>query len=131
MAAEIPDIEKIVSKYLRSVSDLRVVAHPPEDKTIPWVMVTMYDAPSRSSGDHVIDFHVQLDCYAGGSGGLPEATAIMREARAKLSDIDKATHEDAVINSVRVYGSQRVMDTKLDPARDRYVVDATIVGHAV
>lgn len=129
----VPDIEKAIAKYLRDTTSARVVAHPPgdEDRDTSWVMYTLISSPreARSSVDRVIHFRVQFDCYAGAEGGLPEARGLMAEVRGAMCDMPLEDHEEVVVTYVRPQGGQRLMDTAMEPARDRYTFDTVVTAH--
>lgn len=132
-----PDGEKLVSDFLRDHPDLaelgaRVVSKTPPDRATPWVRVTQLDAgqATRDPSDHLVEFFLQLDCYAGADGGKPQASLLTRTARAALQTIAQASHADAVVTGCRISGAARVPDTDFEPARERFVLTATVWAHA-
>lgn len=138
--ALIPDAEKVVSNYLREHEAVaaacpRIVATMPGESTggtsSAWVRVIELagSAQSDSKADHLITFLLQFDCYAGATGGQPEAKLIARTVRAALNDMP-GTHEGGVVTSARIVGWRRLPDTDLEPARERVIVTATVVMHA-
>lgn len=137
----IPDMEQIVSTYLRAdaavaaiVGD-RVGAEPPSDTDEPWVRVTQIADPAvdGSVPDHLIAYMVQFDCYAGNRrvGGHKEASQLTRTVRSALVEMNLATHTGAVVSGVAVQGAARVPDTEFEPARQRFPLTVTIYAHAV
>jgi hypothetical protein len=138
--ALIPDAEKVVSRYLREHEDVtavcpRIVATMPGTGTggtdTAWVRVLELAGPSQSDSkaDHLVTFLLQIDCYAGRTGGQPEAKLIARTVRAALNDMP-GSHDGAVVTAVRNAGWRRVPDTDFEPARERVIVTATAVMHS-
>jgi hypothetical protein len=131
--ATVPDIEKIVSNILRTHADIvalnaRVVGKTPDDKSTPWVRVTELDSPQINQPEWLISFLVQFDCYAGATGGQPEATNLARAVRAVLTAAPGA-QSGGVISGVRNLGGPRQLDTDLEPARDYKIHTAEIFAH--
>lgn len=128
----IADIEKIVAGYLRDAPELgsRVVGKTPSDLTDSWVRLTVINAPqdARSQADHLITFNLQLDCYAGSSGGQPEASLLARTVRELLIAIP-GTYEETVVSGARITSMARIPDTGLEPARERFILTATVWAH--
>lgn len=134
----IPYVEKIASDYLRDHPDVealgaRVVGKTPSSTSEPWVRVTQLDAANEptSRPEHLIDYLIQFDCYAGSDGGQPEANLLTRTVRAALHDMPDADHDDAVVTDVRFTSMARIPDVEFEPARERFVLDATVYMHAV
>jgi hypothetical protein len=130
----IPDIEKLVSDYVRDHADIialstRVVGRTPVDKYQSWIHIAQLDAPQVNSPDHLVEFMVQFDCYAGVDGGQPEAISLARTVRAILGTL-AGSHSAGTVTGVRVLGGPRTLDTKIEPARDREIVTAIIWAHA-
>jgi hypothetical protein len=132
----IPYAEKIVSDYLRehaavSAITTRIVGKPPSSQTDPWVMVTQLAAAQEvaSITDHLIAFMLQFDCYAGATGGQPEANLLARTVRAALQDIATASHDDAVVTGCRLIGHARIPDTDFEPQRERFALTAEVYIH--
>lgn len=131
----IPDAEKLISDYLRdqgavaAIVGRRVLGHSPASKDEPWVLVTQLSAPqdANSSADHLVAFFLQFDCYAGRDGGQPEANLLGRTVRAALVVADKSIEE---VSAARINGDARILDTELEPARDRRALTATVYAHA-
>jgi hypothetical protein len=132
----IPDIEKIVSGYLRELAELqdldaRVVGKTPGSTTAPWVRVTKLDAPNVSNArvEHLIAYLVQFDCYAGVKGGQPEANALAALVRAALIALPATPDLGAVVTSSVIVGDGRIPDTDFEPARERVILTATVHMH--
>lgn len=98
-----------------------MVGKTPESLTAPWVRVTELDSPQVNQPDHLVEFMIQLDCYAGATGGQPEATNLARAVRAVLGTLPNA--------GVRMLGGPRGLDTDIEPARDRKIVVALVWLH--
>jgi hypothetical protein len=102
---------------------------------LPWVRVTQLDGTDIGGLEHLIDYLVQLDCYAGKDAmddhvGQAEASLLARTVRAVLKAAKGQTIGDAVITNVGFQGMPRIPDPDFEPARERYVLTATIHLHA-
>lgn len=132
----IPDAEKVVSDYLREVDEVeaivgrRVVGKTPSSVAEPWVRLTRINAAddANSSADHLVAFYLQADCYAGASGGQPEANLLGRTVRAALKAMQGTSVGGTVVSRVRV-SDGRIADPQLEPARERTIVTATVYMH--
>jgi methionine synthase I (cobalamin-dependent) len=123
----IPDIEKVCADYLRAHADVvalntRIRVTTPPDKSTSWVLITKIDAPQVNHPDHLVQFMVQFDCYAGATGGVPEVNTLERTVRAVLGTLPNA--------GVQILGGPRQVDTGMEPARDRVILTAYIWAHA-
>lgn len=138
----IPYAQKVVSDFLRPRLAVRVVAHPPAegDRDEPWIQVTQLDAPQAPNdpADRLVEFYFQFDCYAGADGGMPEAERISRTLRDHLhlmpGQHDAPTVDDdaVVVSCVTIIGASSQPDTDaFEPARDRFVVTASVYAHSV
>jgi hypothetical protein len=137
----IPDIEKSVSDYLRadpavSAITTHILAKTPPKTDDPWVKVTMYGAPQLPGSrlDHLVPFALQLDCYAGLTGGKPQANDLVRAARAAVKQMEGGTYGGAVISAVNIRDMPHSPDPDLRDdegyERSRYILDATVYAHA-
>jgi hypothetical protein len=123
----IPDVEKLCADHLRAHADIvalntRIRVTTPPDKSTSWVLITKINSPQVNSPDHLVQFLVQFDCYAGATGGVPEVNTLERTVRAALGELPNA--------GVEILGGPRSVDTDLEPARDRVTLDAYIYAHA-
>lgn len=132
-----PYFEKIVSDHLRDHADVsalgaRVVGKTPKSVTDPWVRVTQLDAGQTANdrADHLVEGYLQLDCYAGADGGQPEANLLVRTVRGALQELP-GIYDEAVVSSCRINGAARIPDTDFEPARERFVLTASVHAHAV
>jgi hypothetical protein len=132
----IPDGERLVSNYLREHTDVsaiatRVVGKPPPSFEDPWVQVTLLDAANQANSqpEHLINYLIQCDCYAGEDGGQPEAKLLAFTVRAAL-DAMPGTHDDVVVSSVRFTGMARVPDPDHSPTRERVILTAIVWAYA-
>lgn len=121
-----PDVEKVVSDYLRIHADIvalntRIVGKTPDNKSTSWVRVTKLDNPQVNQPNWLRAFLLQLDCYAGATGGQPEANLLCRTVEAVLWTLPNA--------GVRILGGPRLLDTDLEPARDRVITTAEVWLH--
>lgn len=137
--SEYPYGIKIVSDYLRgheAVTDLgaRVVSKTPdpEHRAAPWVRITQLDGLDRSSGaGHLTEFYFQLDCYAGQTGGDPEADKLARAVCGALHELNRASYSNqgAVITGARPNPGRGGRDDDLTPARERYNATSLVWMH--
>ena len=127
------DIERLVSDYLRTHPDIialstRIVGKTPDDKSTSWVRVTELNGPSRDLAGWHIRSMVQLDCYAGATGGQPEANTLARTVIAVLQTLP-GSHTLGTVTGVEVLGGPRQLDDTFEPARDCKILTATIGNH--
>lgn len=136
--SEVPDIEAIVTAYLAADPGVSTITEDildttPDSTASPWVRITQLDASPFPGdvADHAIEGYLQFDCYAGsGDEGHAEAAALYRAVRAALRDIHLASHTGAVVNGARIRGAARIPDIDLEPARERFVLTASVYHHA-
>lgn len=139
----IPDAEALIGAHLRDHPDLealnaRVAGHAPADgATSPWIRLTLLDAQNdaQSIPEHLIDYMLQLDCYASAGAmrdhvGQAEANRVALAARAVLHSMPQEFTGDAVITSARFVSMARIPDEGYEPARERVILTATIFLHA-
>lgn len=137
----IPRAEAIIGGYLRAHPDLvavdaRVGGRTPATMSRPWVRVTQLDASdsTTSSIEHLIEYLLQLDCYAGQEAmdaevGQTEALDLAVAVRAVLKAAQGQILDGIVVTSVDFNGMPRIPDTDFEPARERYVLTASIRMH--
>jgi len=125
--------EKLIAVALRAdvgLTDVRFVATTPSKTDTPWVRITQLDAADdpTSSVEHLIDYYLQLDIYAGADGGVPEANNLNRLCRLALKALQGTTlGTDAVVTEVRFTSNARIPDSDVDePARERFVLDVSV-----
>lgn len=136
MPAELLNAEAIVASYLREHAGVkalgaRVVGEPPDgdNRVKPWVQIVQQDASNRTRinrAEHLVAYWLQLDCYAGATGGQGEARLLMATVRAALVALPRVTLEDAVVTDVEILSNPRIPDTDMEPARQRYIIDCEI-----
>jgi hypothetical protein len=136
----IPDLEKVVSNYLRSHTSVtplgtRFVGKTPTQSSggtdDSWVRVTQLDARDATGDlEHLIVYLLQFDVYASGTGGQPEASTNARTVRAALADLRGSTHDGVTFARVRFTSMARVPDNDFAPARERVILTAEIRAHA-
>jgi hypothetical protein len=137
----IPDAERILGAYLDGHTDLialgaRVAGSTPPSHVDPWVRVVQLDALDRTGVEHLIDYLMQFDCFAGDDAtrahaAQREASDLARTVRAALKAAQGQTLESVVICDVRFTGMLRNPDTAAaEPARERWVLTASISMHA-
>jgi hypothetical protein len=133
----IPDAEAIVGRYLREdpnilALDARVVGRTPRSTTGPWIRLTQLDARaiSGTEADHLIDFYLQLDGFAGTEGDQELASRLVRSARSSLRGM-RGEVEDVVVTDVRFGVFSHVPDRSFTPEVERYVLDAFVYIHPV
>lgn len=130
------DIEKVLSDFLRTHPDLtglqtRFVGKTPDSTGTSWVRVTRIDGNQTDPADHLTSFLVQLDCYAGKTGGQPEANTVARHVRAAIVALAGSALDGAVIGATRIVGDLRAPDNEFGtPPRDRVILTVEIWAHA-
>ncbi len=133
IAPPIPDIEAALTTYLKNRPSLdelsaRVVATTPSNTEAPWVRIIQLDAKAVGGLEHLVDWLVQLDCYAG-SGGQKEASALTRAVRSELAAMPEVGATGLVVTCVRFLSCPRIEDTDFEPARQRFSLTTAIWGH--
>jgi hypothetical protein len=139
--ALIPDAELLIGDYLRTHPDIaaldaRVAGTVPANTSKPWVRITQLDDRAvDETSDHLQEFMLQLDCWAGGAAtsahnGQAEASALSRTVRAALLQAPNATFDGATVTGVRFVSNPRIPDEAFEPARERYVRTVLIWIHA-
>lgn len=127
----LPDIEAFLVAYLSSrLPNTHVGTKQPSTTAAPWIRITLLD-PRDISGtniDYLIDYLVQLDCYAGSQGSTVVASGLVRTARAHLLAME-GKHDDLVVSKVEFTGMRPQPDTSEEPAMERYILDASITAH--
>jgi hypothetical protein len=121
------DAELTVGAYLRGRVDTRVVGRTPSDTSGTWVTVTMLDgrAVGDHRSDHLVDYLLQFDIYA---GGRPELWPLVNGVREALREMP-GVHDGVVVTGVRFAGMARIPDTDFKPARERVILTATVWAH--
>ena len=138
----IPDAEKIVGAILRaapavSATGARIVGRTPEDTRGPWVRIQQLDAIGTDAPDHLIEFYLQLDCYAGELGisgsQAAQANLLARTVRGELDRVDREGYSDsgAVVTGVSFNSGPRAPDDDFTPARERFICTARVWMHEV
>jgi hypothetical protein len=123
------DGEKLVSKYLRTATNARVVGKPPRETDTAWVMVTQLDAASDLHPQRLVSFYFQIDVYAGEAGGQPEVSTLAGSIRDALADIP-GSYADGVVTGATINGDARNWDADFKPPRDRRQLTVTVWAHA-
>lgn len=135
----IPDAEALVHTWLSShpaieALDTQIVPETPgkAGRVTSWVRVHQLDAAGErlSTPEHLVNFMLQFDSYAGAGNLQEEASALNRTVRAALKELEGQTVDDAVVSAVRFTSNPRLPDTDLEPARERYSLTAEIFAHA-
>lgn len=129
--------EPLVGDYLKGVPAIaelgaRVVSKTPGTTDKPWVRITLID-PSNETGnrrvEHLVAYYLQLDCYAGISGGREEGFGLASAVRAALVDLPgEQPFEEAVVTDVAPLSMPRIPDTELG-GRERFVLDVIVSMH--
>lgn len=122
-----PRMMKLVADHLRATTNLRVTAKTPDDTGHSWIRLTQLGAPQepQSTTDTVVGYYMQMDCYASEFGGQPEAETMQAQVCAAIIAIDQSVTE---ATAGRVQGSFYNPDDDFTPARERFIVTATIHG---
>lgn len=139
----LPDVEALVGGWLTASPlitgmDARVAARTPDSMTRPWVRVTLLTAEDdpASQVEYLVDYGLQLDCYAGSTSmaaytGRAEAGLLARRVRAVLKAQQGVSADGVVVTRVRFPGFARLPDTAYEPARERYVITVEVLAHAL
>lgn len=131
------DGDKLLGKFLRDHAQItaligrRVVVDTPKDTSDPWIRYTLLDAPNatRAQFEHLIAFLMQLDCYAGATGGQPEAKSIAITARELITGELIGSHPDGVVTGSRILGHIRLPDQDFEPPRERVILTVEFWAH--
>jgi Protein of unknown function (DUF3168) len=130
---QIPDIEAVLTAYLTAQTGERIVGTTPNDISTPWVRLTQLDARNEATSrpERLIEFVVQLDCFAGEpkEGAQAEASELAREVRATLAEME-GVYGGVTVTDVRFSGMPRIPDTTKEPARERFVLTAHVYAHS-
>jgi hypothetical protein len=131
---EIPNAPRLIADYLRANGFARVRSKAPADtdRSSAWIQLRVLDGTDQTEdADHLIGFLVQLDCYAGASGGQPEAWNNARTVRRLLKLMPEAEVDGAVVTAARLVNMAEVIDTdpSFEPARDRVILTARVYMH--
>lgn len=125
----IPDGERLISDYLRSLVSARVVGKTPSKTDTAWVKVTLLNAQDEAEPvEWFIRFTLQLDCYAGNTGGQPEVNSLAASVRGALSGM-AGTHAGGVVSAVRFLGMARIPDVDFKPQRERVILTVAMYAH--
>lgn len=134
----IPDAERVVRAGLVADSEVtalvgqEVVPQTPDNTDVAWVKIAQLDAreASNSRADHLINFLVQLDCYADVGNEQGDAVLLGRTVRAALVAMANNNYAGAVVTRAEIIGHPRLPDPDFEPARERVVLTAEIYMHA-
>jgi len=102
------------------------------DRVRPWVRITQLDARNETRDErieHLVNYYMQLDCYAGANNRFTEAEDLNRAVRAALVRMPEHTLEGVVVSSVVVASNPAPADTDLTPARQRFILEVEILAH--
>lgn len=139
----LPDVEALVGGWLTAdpdfaALDARVAARTPDSMTRPWIRVTLLaQTDDLASGlDYLVDFTLQLDCYAGATAqaaftGRQEAWRLAATARSVLKGRQGTQADGVAVTRVAFTGHARAPDAMFEPARERYILTAEVMLHAV
>jgi hypothetical protein len=124
--------EAIVADFLKEQAPVaalvgtRVVAQTPTTTDKAWVRVTLID-PQNKTGirrvELLVGYYLQVDCYAGKTGGQAEAFALAQAVRDALVSAPGTTTGGALITDAAPLSMPRSSDTDLSPARERFILD--------
>jgi hypothetical protein len=135
----IPDAEALLGTLIREHPDVVAIGANasgivPSTTAKPWVRVTQLDARKvpGERPDYLVDYMVQLDCWAGtdamdAHAGQAEASTLARTVRAVLDEAQGQTLDDeAILTYALVTNMARVPDEEFEPARERFAITASI-----
>jgi hypothetical protein len=132
----IPDGKRIVADYLRE--DARVASFTssvrttsPSDTSHAWVKITQISAlqAPEDPTDHLIEFVLQFDCYAGKMGGPPEAADLSYAVRDALVAL-RGSQNGAVVTAARILEHSDLPDETFEPERERMIVTSSVFMHS-
>lgn len=133
----LPDVERILSRYLRGRDDVAALApdrvytsFPSDAGNEPLIVITRIGGAPEFTRPLVFErANVQLDVY----GGPKRAAQVLaRTAQLALSELDGVLDDEVNAGSVSCeLGALRyVPDESFTPARPRYVLDAVVNAKA-
>lgn len=137
MPSELLNVEPMIGGYLKEVAavaalEARVVSKTPGTTEKPWVRVTLIDPQNQTGNrlvEHLVSYYLQLDCYAGSSGGREEAFALAAAVRGALVELPKVQpFDEAVATDIDPLSMPRIPDSDLG-GRERYVLDIELYIH--
>jgi len=122
------DAEKLLAFYLRE-HGFRVVGTTPSDRDTAWVRVIQIAAANIAGPpDYFTRSLLQLDCYAGKSGGQPEAINLALAVREVLWPL-VGTRAQGVVSATLITNQTRLPDPDFEPARERVVLTVELYAH--
>ena len=135
----LPDVEQIVSLYLRSVTEVtdlvgqRVYTQLPNSPTFPLVKLTRFGgAPVFNRPLHLDRALLQFDAYG---GNKRESQQLAEMVRAALADPDFVGLREldgdpiGVVTGVDFGDLRWLPDSSYTPAKPRYVFDIAVFTH--
>lgn len=130
-----PNSERVIADYLREHEDVAaitssVVSETPKKTDTPWIRYTQLNKRDIARPvDYALEAYFQLDCYAGRTGGQPEASLLARTVRAALVAMpDSEDVDGAVVSDVEIRGDSRLPDPQMD-SRERFILTFTVTMH--
>ena len=78
----------------------------------------------------LVEFDFQIDCYAGATGGLPEAINLAGHVRQAIIEMPDVEH-DAVVTATEIWRFFPDTDTDMEPACDLMRITASAWMHLV
>lgn len=128
--ALIPDPEDVIADYLRMRLGARVGGSSPTNRDTPWIRYFLIDAgDDGTKADHLVEAYLDLHVYAGAANSRGEASLLARSAREALKQINTGPHAGATFTGARIRGFRRFPDEDFEPARERYIVTASVWLH--
>lgn len=129
-----PDVEAIVCGYLRTALSMdRVGTRTPPSTALPWLRVTLIDdsLDAKSSAERLVHAYLQIDCYGSSDRDFSsgEARDLARAARSALRVIQAASLS-ATFTGATGCSIRPLPDSEFTPARERYVLTATLHLHS-
>lgn len=127
------DIEPLVIAWLNDADPALgapAATKVPDSLDDPFIRVTLIDSradrqiPTTSHSSS----YLQVDVYAGATGGQVEAKTIARAVVERLHAMP-GTHAQGVVSAVTGIGARPSPDPTTQPARDRYLVTCDVYAH--
>jgi Protein of unknown function (DUF3168) len=131
----LPDVERLVSSYLRSsakvagvVADRVYTAFPAQASGEPLVLVQRIGGTPPLSHPLVVDeAQLQVDVYGGTKAA---AWVVLAAVLAALDELEGAVLPEGYVSAVRQGAIRWQPDETFDPWRPRYVADVTLTTRA-
>ena len=133
----LPDVERLVSNYLRANTDVtalvgqNVYTVMPKNPVAKFPLVRLTritGAPLFSQPLRYDEAHLQVDCYGGSKQTAWQTAATIASVLAEGGLI--GTQAEGVVVNVEVAGLQDLPDDSFDPPQPRWILDVNITARS-